>query len=118
MTEAPTETLKNQVAIVGAADTEVGIVPHLSATQLYVKAAKLALDDAGLAECTVTPEAKQFRQGDWVESKVEMLGQPTFQPIPGVHLNFKALGATVPCIDLRGGPFQLYVVGTSREQNE
>jgi acetyl-CoA acetyltransferase len=32
---------------VGAADTEVGIVPHLSATQLYVKAAKLALDDAG-----------------------------------------------------------------------
>jgi acetyl-CoA acetyltransferase len=44
------ETLKNKVAIVGAADTEVGIVPHLSATQLYVKAAKLALDDAGLTK--------------------------------------------------------------------
>jgi acetyl-CoA acetyltransferase len=40
--------LRNRVAIVGAADTEVGIVPHLSATQLYVKAAKLALDDAGI----------------------------------------------------------------------
>ena len=44
------ETLKNKVAIVGAADTEVGIVPHLGATQLYVKAAKLALDDAGLTK--------------------------------------------------------------------
>ena len=41
-----TETLKNKVAIVGAADTEVGVVPHLSATQLYVKAAKFAVDDA------------------------------------------------------------------------
>ena len=45
-----TETLKNKVAIVGAADTEVGVVPHLSATQLYVKAAKLALDDAGITK--------------------------------------------------------------------
>jgi acetyl-CoA acetyltransferase len=44
------ESLRNKVAIVGAADTEVGVVPHLSATQLYVKAAKLALDDAGLAK--------------------------------------------------------------------
>ena len=43
-------SLKNQVAIVGAADTEVGVVPHLSATQLYVKAAKLALDDAGITK--------------------------------------------------------------------
>src|SRR5580704_6435683 len=44
------DSLKNTVAIVGAADTEVGIVPHLSATQLYVKAAKLALDDAGITK--------------------------------------------------------------------
>jgi acetyl-CoA acetyltransferase len=44
------ESLRNKVAIVGAADTEVGVVPHLSATQLYVKAAKLALDDAGLSK--------------------------------------------------------------------
>jgi acetyl-CoA acetyltransferase len=43
-------TLKNKVAIVGAADTEVGVVPDLSATQLYVKAAKLALDDAGITK--------------------------------------------------------------------
>ncbi len=45
-----TESLKNKVAIVGAADTEVGVVPHLSATQLYVKAAKLALEDAGITK--------------------------------------------------------------------
>ena len=44
------ETLKNKVVIVGAADTEVGVVPHLSATQLYVKAAKLALADAGITK--------------------------------------------------------------------
>ncbi len=44
------DSLKNKVAIVGAADTEVGVVPHLSATQLYVKAAKLALDDAGMTK--------------------------------------------------------------------
>lgn len=37
----------------GAADTEVGVVPHLSATQLYVKAAKLALDDAGITKDAV-----------------------------------------------------------------
>jgi acetyl-CoA acetyltransferase len=43
-------TLKNKVAIVGAADTEVGMVPDLSATQLYVKAAKLALEDAGITK--------------------------------------------------------------------
>jgi acetyl-CoA acetyltransferase len=43
-------SLKNKVAIVGAADTEVGVVPHLSATQLYVKAAKLALEDAGITK--------------------------------------------------------------------
>jgi acetyl-CoA acetyltransferase len=44
------ETLKNRVAIVGAADTEVGVVPDLSATQLYVKAARLALADAGITK--------------------------------------------------------------------
>jgi acetyl-CoA acetyltransferase len=45
-----TVSLKNKVAIVGAADTEVGVVPNLSATQLYVKAATLALQDAGITK--------------------------------------------------------------------
>jgi acetyl-CoA acetyltransferase len=43
-------SLKNKVAIVGAADTEVGVVPNLNATQLYAKAAKLALEDAGITK--------------------------------------------------------------------
>jgi acetyl-CoA acetyltransferase len=43
-------SLRGKVAIVGAADTEVGVVPHLGATQLYVKAAKLALEDAGITK--------------------------------------------------------------------
>jgi acetyl-CoA acetyltransferase len=44
------ESLRGKVALVGAADTEVGVVPHLSATQLYVKGAKLALEDAGITK--------------------------------------------------------------------
>lgn len=42
------ETLRGKTAIVGAADTEVGIVPHMSATQLCVDAALRALEDAGI----------------------------------------------------------------------
>jgi acetyl-CoA acetyltransferase len=32
------------------ADTEVGVVPHYSASQLYVRAARLALEDAGITK--------------------------------------------------------------------
>lgn len=42
------ESLRGKVAIVGAADTEVGTVPHMSATQLCVDAADRALKDAGI----------------------------------------------------------------------
>ncbi|SDI09548.1 Acetyl-CoA acetyltransferase [Alteribacillus persepolensis] len=41
-------SLNGKVAIVGAADTEVGVVPHMGATQLCVDAALRALDDAGI----------------------------------------------------------------------
>jgi acetyl-CoA acetyltransferase len=41
-------SLRGAVAIVGAADTAVGVVPHSSATQLTVDAARRALSDAGL----------------------------------------------------------------------
>ncbi|HXR24494.1 MAG TPA: hypothetical protein VN742_03960 [Candidatus Binataceae bacterium] len=44
------QSLKNKVAIVGVGDTEVGVVRGYSATQLYVKAARLALEDAGLTK--------------------------------------------------------------------
>jgi acetyl-CoA acetyltransferase len=36
------------VAVAGVGETEVGKVPHLSATQMYAKACRLALEDAGL----------------------------------------------------------------------
>ena len=45
-----TQSLRNRVAIVGVADTEVGVVPQYSATQLYVRAARLALEDAGITK--------------------------------------------------------------------
>ena len=41
------------LAIVGAADTEVGVVPGRSPTELCVEAALLALDDAGLDRSAV-----------------------------------------------------------------
>ena len=44
------ESLRGQVAIVGAADTEVGKVPQYGATALCVEAARRALDDAGITK--------------------------------------------------------------------
>jgi acetyl-CoA acetyltransferase len=41
--------LRGQVAIVGVGQTEVGHVPHLTATQMYARACRLALEDAGLS---------------------------------------------------------------------
>ena len=42
-----------QVSIVGAADTEVGVLPGKSPTELCVEAALLALADAGLDKADV-----------------------------------------------------------------
>ncbi len=44
------DSLRGKAAIVGAADTEVGKVPHYSATGLCVDAARRALDDAGISK--------------------------------------------------------------------
>jgi acetyl-CoA acetyltransferase len=43
-------SLRGKVAIVGAADTEVGIVPEMGATQLCIDAARRALADAGIGK--------------------------------------------------------------------
>ena len=43
-------SLRGKVAIVGAADTQVGIVPELGATQLCIDAACRALNDAGIGK--------------------------------------------------------------------
>ena len=42
------DSIRGKVAIVGAADTEVGKVPHLSATALCVDAARRAMENAGI----------------------------------------------------------------------
>ena len=42
--------LRGKVAIVGAADTEVGVVPHIGATGLCVDAIRRALNDAGICK--------------------------------------------------------------------
>ncbi len=44
------DNLRGRVAIVGAADTEVGKVPGLSSTELCIEAALRALDDAGMSK--------------------------------------------------------------------
>lgn len=44
------DTLRGKVAIVGAADTEVGVVPHVGATRLCLEAILGALEDAGLSK--------------------------------------------------------------------
>ncbi len=43
-------TLRGKAAIVGAADTQVGVVPHVGATRLCLDAILGALDDAGLSK--------------------------------------------------------------------
>ena len=43
-------SLRGQVAIVGAADTEVGKIAHMSPTQLCIDAALRALKDAGIGK--------------------------------------------------------------------
>ena len=63
-----TDSLRGQAAIVGAADTEVGKVPHLGATSLCVEAAMRALDDAritkdqidGLVTCNSMAEPHMY----------------------------------------------------------
>ena len=43
------KSIRGKVAIVGAAETEVGKVPHLSPTELCADAAFRALEDAGIS---------------------------------------------------------------------
>ncbi|HEY7774948.1 MAG TPA: thiolase family protein, partial [Kineobactrum sp.] len=46
-------SMRGKVAIVGAADTRVGVVPGVSATELCVEAILKALDDAGISKHSV-----------------------------------------------------------------
>ena len=44
------ESIRGKIAIIGAADTEVGKVPQLGATALCVDAARRAMDNAGISK--------------------------------------------------------------------
>lgn len=44
------ESLRGKVAFIGAADSETGVVPHMSATQLCADAALKAMNDAGVTK--------------------------------------------------------------------
>ena len=46
-------SLRGSIAIVGAADTEVGVVPGKTPTELCVQAAMAAIEDAGLDKSQV-----------------------------------------------------------------
>lgn len=91
------ESLRGKVAIVGAADTEVGVVPHLSATQMYVKAAKLALEDAGITKDDVDG---LITCNSWVEPYMyhaEMIAE-YMQIFPRYCLNVATGGGTTLAI--------------------
>ena len=91
------ESLRGKVAIVGAADTEVGVVPHLSATQMYVKAAKLALEDAGITKEDVDG---LITCNSWVEPYLyhaEMIAE-YMQIFPRYCLNVATGGGTTLAI--------------------
>lgn len=91
------ESLRGKVAIVGAADTEVGVVPHLSATQMYVKAAKLALEDAGITKGDVDG---LITCNSWVEPYMyhaEMIAE-YMQIFPRYCLNVATGGGTTLAI--------------------
>ena len=91
------ESLRGKVAIVGAADTEVGVVPQLSATQMYVKAAKLALDDAGISKDDVDG---LITCNSWVEPYLyhaEMIAE-YMQIFPRYCLNVATGGGTTLAI--------------------
>ncbi len=91
------ESLRGKVVIVGAADTEVGVVPHLSATQMYVKAAKLALEDAGITKDDVDG---LITCNSWVEPYMyhaEMIAE-YMQIFPRYCLNVATGGGTTLAI--------------------
>ena len=58
---ASSQSMRGKVAIVGAADTEVGKVPHMGATQLCVDAACRALADAGIGKDRIDGLVTQMR---------------------------------------------------------
>jgi acetyl-CoA acetyltransferase len=86
-------SLRGKVAIVGAADTEVGAVPTLSATQLCVDAVCRALDDAGISKDHVDGLVTCNSMAEPYMYHAEMIAE-YMQIFPGYCISVGAGGGT------------------------
>lgn len=86
-------SLRGKVAIVGAADTEVGAVPTLSATQLCVDAVCRALDDAGISKDQVDGLVTCNSMAEPYMYHAEMIAE-YMQIFPGYCISVGAGGGT------------------------
>ena len=86
-------SLRGKVAIVGAADTKVGAVPDLSATQLCVDAVCRALDDAGIAKDQVDGLVTCNSMAEPYMYHAEMIAE-YLQIFPGYCISVGAGGGT------------------------
>jgi hypothetical protein len=72
-------------------------------------------DDAGLAEFTTEPAPRRFRQGEWAETKIEMLGQ---QNVVQAWLPKNLLDLFAEAQDARGNQAKTHVVLASEPMGE
>ena len=86
-------SLRGKVAIVGAADTKVGAVPELSATQLCVDAVCRALDDAGISKDQVDGLVTCNSMAEPYMYHAEMIAE-YLQIFPGYCISVGAGGGT------------------------
>ena len=86
-------SLRGKVAIVGAADTEVGAVPGLGATQLCVDAVCRALDDAGISKDQVDGLVTCNSMAEPYMYHAEMIAE-YMQIFPGYCISVGAGGGT------------------------
>ena len=86
-------SLRGKVAIVGAADTEVGAVPGLGATQLCVDAVRRALDDAGISKDQVDGLVTCNSMAEPYMYHAEMIAE-YLQIFPGYCISVGAGGGT------------------------
>ena len=85
--------LRGAAAIVGAADTEVGVVPDKGPTQLCAEAILAALDDAGLQASDVDGLITCNSMADPYMYHAEMMAE-YLQIFPGYCLGLGAGGGT------------------------
>lgn len=87
------DSLRGKVAIVGSADTQVGIIPHMGATQLCVEAICRALEDAGINKKQVDGLITCNSMADPYMYHAEMIAE-YMQIFPGYCMSIGAGGGT------------------------